>query len=78
MAQGSDSQGGAGMEQDGTGMGQGGGVRSTLPGDPGSGGLARVGGLCLSCVPLAIYFTAPVSRGVRELGQPNAGLGSCR
>lgn len=43
MAQGSDSQGGAGMEQDGTGMGQGGGARSTLPGDPGSGSLARVG-----------------------------------
>jgi hypothetical protein len=43
MAQGSDSWGGAGMERDGTGMEQGGGACSTLPGDPGSGGLARVG-----------------------------------
>lgn len=32
----------------------------------------------ISRVPLAIYFTAPVSRGVREQGQPSAGLGSCR
>lgn len=43
MAQGSDSWGGAGMEQDGTGMEQGGEACSTLPGDPGFGGLVRVG-----------------------------------
>lgn len=81
MAQGSDSWGGAGMERDGTGMEQGGGLARLSLVIRGPEALPELGCLPLweiSRVPLAIYFTAPVSRGVREQGQPSAGLGSCR
>lgn len=80
MAQGGDSRGGTGMVQDGTSMEQGGGACWTPPVIGGPEALSRLGSLPLWEIcraPLAIYFTAPVSRGVREQGQPSTGLRSC-
>lgn len=85
MAQGGDSWGGTGMEQDAPGWSRVAGLLdsppSLLPVIRGPEALPSLGSylpLSISCAPLAVYFTEPVSRGVREQGQPCAGLGSRR
>lgn len=76
--------GGTGMEQDGTGMEQGGGACSTSPlPSPVIRGPEALPGLGVFFASLGDFsrsnghlFHRPVSRGVREQGQPCAGLGS--